>query len=67
MVESFITTLCDLFPKWFRAPMKHELFALAICAVSYLTHITLVTEVSRNLVRNSNRTTSHSKHMYFLS
>uniref|UniRef100_A0A8P4KPI0 Transporter n=1 Tax=Dicentrarchus labrax TaxID=13489 RepID=A0A8P4KPI0_DICLA len=31
IVESFITTVSDLFPKWFRAPVRHEIFVLIIC------------------------------------
>ncbi|XP_051266901.1 sodium- and chloride-dependent GABA transporter 3-like [Dicentrarchus labrax] len=44
IVESFITTVSDLFPKWFRAPVRHEIFVLIICVSSFLIHLTLVTE-----------------------
>ncbi|KAA8587327.1 hypothetical protein FQN60_016189 [Etheostoma spectabile] len=43
-VESFITTVTDLFPKWFRVPLRHKMFVFAICASSFLIHLTLVTE-----------------------
>uniref|UniRef100_A0A8C4FEH5 Transporter n=1 Tax=Dicentrarchus labrax TaxID=13489 RepID=A0A8C4FEH5_DICLA len=41
IVESFITTVSDLFPKWFRAPVRHEIFVLIICVSSFLIHLTL--------------------------
>ncbi|XP_032386849.1 sodium- and chloride-dependent GABA transporter 3 isoform X2 [Etheostoma spectabile] len=44
IVESFITTVTDLFPKWFRVPLRHKMFVFAICASSFLIHLTLVTE-----------------------
>uniref|UniRef100_A0A8C4GTP2 Transporter n=1 Tax=Dicentrarchus labrax TaxID=13489 RepID=A0A8C4GTP2_DICLA len=44
IVESSITTVSDLFPKWFRAPVRHEIFVLIICVSSFLIHLTLVTE-----------------------
>ncbi|XP_034743592.1 sodium- and chloride-dependent GABA transporter 3-like isoform X2 [Etheostoma cragini] len=44
IVESFITTVTDLFPKWFRVPIRHKMFVLAICVSSFLIHLTLVTE-----------------------
>ncbi|XP_070774797.1 sodium- and chloride-dependent GABA transporter 3-like [Enoplosus armatus] len=44
IVESFITTVSDLFPKLFRAPVRHEIFVLTICVSSFLIHLTLVTE-----------------------
>ncbi|XP_028448842.1 sodium- and chloride-dependent GABA transporter 3-like [Perca flavescens] len=44
IVESFITTVTDLFPKWFRAPLRHEIFVLAVCVSSFLIQLTLVTE-----------------------
>ncbi|XP_015242449.1 PREDICTED: sodium- and chloride-dependent betaine transporter-like [Cyprinodon variegatus] len=44
IVESFITTVTDLFPKLFRVPVKHEIFVLFICLSSFLVHLTLVTE-----------------------
>lgn len=44
-VESFITTVVDMYARWFRAPMKREMFALAICAVFFLVHLVFVTEV----------------------
>nr|XP_046264519.1 sodium- and chloride-dependent GABA transporter 3-like [Scatophagus argus] len=44
IVESFITTVSDLFPKLFRAPVRHEIFVLIICVSSFLVHLILVTE-----------------------
>ncbi|XP_062285088.1 sodium- and chloride-dependent GABA transporter 3-like [Scomber scombrus] len=44
IVESFITTMSDLFPKWLRAPVRHEIFVLVVCLSSFLVHLTLVTE-----------------------
>nr|XP_020468107.1 sodium- and chloride-dependent GABA transporter 3-like [Monopterus albus] len=44
IVESVITTVSDLFPKLFRAPVRHEIFVLLICLSSFLIHLTLVTE-----------------------
>ncbi|XP_070830094.1 sodium- and chloride-dependent GABA transporter 2-like [Chaetodon trifascialis] len=44
IVESLITTVSDLFPKLFRAPVRHEIFVLIICGSSFLIHLTLVTE-----------------------
>ncbi|XP_068195959.1 sodium- and chloride-dependent GABA transporter 3-like [Antennarius striatus] len=44
MVEGFITSLSDLFPKWLRAPRKREIFVLVVCAVNFLVHLSLVTE-----------------------
>uniref|UniRef100_A0A4W6CA21 Transporter n=1 Tax=Lates calcarifer TaxID=8187 RepID=A0A4W6CA21_LATCA len=44
IVESFITTVSDLFPKLFRAPVRREIFVLLICLSSFLLHLTLVTE-----------------------
>ncbi|KAI3374653.1 hypothetical protein L3Q82_021224, partial [Scortum barcoo] len=44
IVESLITSVTDLFPKLFRAPLRHELFVLTICVSSFLIHLTLVTE-----------------------
>lgn len=46
IVESFITTLTDVFPKLLRAPGKHKIFVFIICALSFLMHLTLVTQVS---------------------
>ncbi|XP_039670614.1 sodium- and chloride-dependent GABA transporter 3-like [Perca fluviatilis] len=43
-VESVITSVSDLFPKLLRAPVKHEIFVLVICASFFLMHLTLVTE-----------------------
>lgn len=45
IVESFITTLTDLFPKLLRAPGRHKIFVFIICAFSFLVHLTLVTQV----------------------
>ncbi|KAM3603750.1 uncharacterized protein V6R79_001465 [Siganus canaliculatus] len=44
IVESFITTVTDLFPKLFRAPVRREIFVLVVCVSSFLIHLTLVTE-----------------------
>ncbi|XP_068197070.1 sodium- and chloride-dependent GABA transporter 3-like isoform X1 [Antennarius striatus] len=44
IVESFVTTVSDLFPKLFRAPVNHEIFVLIVCVSSFLMHLTLVTE-----------------------
>ncbi|XP_075875950.1 sodium- and chloride-dependent GABA transporter 3-like [Nelusetta ayraudi] len=43
-VESFVTTAVDLFPRWFRAPVRRELFVLAICGVCFLVHLVFVTQ-----------------------
>lgn len=32
--------------------MRHELFVLLVCVLSFLTHLTLVTEVSENIFHN---------------
>ncbi|XP_071347927.1 sodium- and chloride-dependent GABA transporter 3-like [Trachinotus anak] len=44
IVESFITTVIDLFPKLLRAPLRHKIFVLIICLSSFLIQLTLVTE-----------------------
>ncbi|XP_028283224.1 sodium- and chloride-dependent betaine transporter-like [Parambassis ranga] len=44
IVESFITTVTDLFPKVFRAPGRREIFVLLVCLSSFLIHLPLVTE-----------------------
>ncbi|XP_075875949.1 sodium- and chloride-dependent GABA transporter 3-like [Nelusetta ayraudi] len=44
MVESFITTVSDLFPKVFHAPQRHELFALATCLFGFFINLSLITE-----------------------
>ncbi|XP_026169207.1 sodium- and chloride-dependent GABA transporter 3-like [Mastacembelus armatus] len=44
IVESFITSVSDLFPKLFHKPGRREIFVLLICLFFYLTHLTLVTE-----------------------
>ncbi|XP_045897226.1 sodium- and chloride-dependent taurine transporter-like [Micropterus dolomieu] len=44
IVESVITTVSDMFPKLFRAPVRHEIFVLIICISSFLIQLTLVTE-----------------------
>ncbi|XP_056913019.1 sodium- and chloride-dependent betaine transporter-like [Takifugu flavidus] len=43
-VESFITTVSDLFPKVLRAPIRHELFVLVVCLANFLFDILFVTE-----------------------
>ncbi|XP_071348488.1 sodium- and chloride-dependent GABA transporter 2-like [Trachinotus anak] len=47
IVESFITTVIDLFPKLLRGPVRHEIFVLIICLSSFLIQLTLVTEVKQ--------------------
>ncbi|XP_026169874.1 sodium- and chloride-dependent GABA transporter 3-like [Mastacembelus armatus] len=44
MVESFITSVSDLFPKLFHAPVRHEIFVLVICSSFFLIHLIFVTE-----------------------
>ncbi|XP_075875947.1 sodium- and chloride-dependent GABA transporter 3-like [Nelusetta ayraudi] len=44
IVESVSTTVSDLFPKWFREPVKHEIFVLGICVISFMAQLALVTE-----------------------
>ncbi|XP_056149825.1 sodium- and chloride-dependent GABA transporter 3-like [Lampris incognitus] len=44
IVECFIASVCDLFPKLFRTPGRHELFVLVICLFSYLLQLPLVSE-----------------------
>ncbi|KAK2822752.1 hypothetical protein Q5P01_022817 [Channa striata] len=43
-VETVITSVSDLFPKMFRAPVRHEIFVLVICSSFFLIHLMLVTE-----------------------
>uniref|UniRef100_A0A3Q0QX79 Transporter n=1 Tax=Amphilophus citrinellus TaxID=61819 RepID=A0A3Q0QX79_AMPCI len=43
-VESVITSVSDLFPTLFHAPVRHEIFVLAVCSAFFLIHLTLVTE-----------------------
>uniref|UniRef100_A0A3Q3AYS7 Sodium- and chloride-dependent GABA transporter 3-like n=1 Tax=Kryptolebias marmoratus TaxID=37003 RepID=A0A3Q3AYS7_KRYMA len=43
-VESVITSVCDLHPKLFRAPMRREMFVLFICSSFFLLHLSMVTE-----------------------
>ena len=45
-VESFITTVSDIFPKWFHKPMRQEIFVLVVCACAFLMELLLVSEVS---------------------
>uniref|UniRef100_H2RYW9 Transporter n=1 Tax=Takifugu rubripes TaxID=31033 RepID=H2RYW9_TAKRU len=44
VVESFITTVSDLFPKVLHAPIRHELFVLVFCFCNFLFQLMLVTE-----------------------
>ncbi|CAK6974776.1 sodium- and chloride-dependent betaine transporter-like, partial [Scomber scombrus] len=44
IVECFITSISDFFPKLFRKPGRHEIFVLIICSSFFLIHLTLVTE-----------------------
>uniref|UniRef100_H3BXN3 Transporter n=1 Tax=Tetraodon nigroviridis TaxID=99883 RepID=H3BXN3_TETNG len=43
-VESFITTVSDLFPKLLHAPVRHEIFVLVVCLCNFLFHILFITE-----------------------
>ncbi|XP_053186777.1 sodium- and chloride-dependent betaine transporter-like [Scomber japonicus] len=43
-VESFITSISDVFPKLFRKPGRNEIFVLIICSSFFLIHLILVTE-----------------------
>uniref|UniRef100_A0A7N6AE38 Transporter n=1 Tax=Anabas testudineus TaxID=64144 RepID=A0A7N6AE38_ANATE len=43
-VESFITSVRDMFPKLFYKRGRHEIFVLLICVFFFLTHLILVTE-----------------------
>ncbi|XP_037537323.1 sodium- and chloride-dependent betaine transporter-like [Nematolebias whitei] len=43
-VESVITSVCDLFPKLFRAPRRREMFTLFICSTVFLLQLPMVTE-----------------------
>ncbi|XP_068195990.1 sodium- and chloride-dependent GABA transporter 3-like [Antennarius striatus] len=43
-VESIFTSVSDLFPKFFRGPVKHEIFVLIFCLSSFLVELALVTE-----------------------
>ncbi|XP_045908924.1 sodium- and chloride-dependent GABA transporter 3-like isoform X4 [Micropterus dolomieu] len=43
-VESYITSISDLFPKLFRKPGRHEMHVLFICSSFFLIHLMLVTE-----------------------
>lgn len=53
-VESFITTVSDMFPKWFHKPMRQEIFVLVVCASAFLMELLLVTEVSLNSNKKTN-------------
>ncbi|KAM3605493.1 uncharacterized protein V6R79_026298 [Siganus canaliculatus] len=44
VVESFITTVSDLFPELLHAPVRHEIFVLVICGSNFLIHLIMVTE-----------------------
>ncbi|XP_068197352.1 sodium- and chloride-dependent GABA transporter 3-like [Antennarius striatus] len=43
-MESIFTTVADLFPKLFRAAVKHEVFVLISCIAIFLLHLVLVTQ-----------------------
>ncbi|XP_026006461.1 sodium- and chloride-dependent GABA transporter 3-like isoform X2 [Astatotilapia calliptera] len=43
-VESVITSISDLFPTLFRAPVRHEIFVFIFCSAFFLIHLTMVTE-----------------------
>ncbi|XP_039457636.1 sodium- and chloride-dependent taurine transporter-like [Oreochromis aureus] len=43
-VESVITSISDLFPTLFRAPVRHEIFVLIFCSAFFLVHLTILTE-----------------------
>ncbi|KAG7219999.1 hypothetical protein INR49_018465 [Caranx melampygus] len=46
IVESFITSISDLFPKLLRAAGRSEIFVLIVCSLFFFIHLTLVTEIS---------------------
>lgn len=48
-VECLITSVSDLFPKLFRKPRNHEIFALVVCLCFFIVHLMLVTEVNISL------------------
>lgn len=64
IVESFISTVSDLFPKLFRAPVRHKIFVLVICVSSFLIHLTMVTEVNKNIYINSFKSIKFPKSEY---
>ncbi|XP_028988182.1 sodium- and chloride-dependent GABA transporter 3-like [Betta splendens] len=43
-VETLVSSVSDMFPKLFRAPVRHEIFVLVICSCCFLFHVILVTE-----------------------
>ncbi|XP_028283223.1 sodium- and chloride-dependent GABA transporter 3-like [Parambassis ranga] len=43
-VESFLTSVSDLFPKLFYKPRRHEMFALIFCIIFFFIHLVLVTK-----------------------
>ncbi|KAG7220006.1 hypothetical protein INR49_009326 [Caranx melampygus] len=45
-VESFITSISDLFPKLLRAAGRSEIFVLIVCSFFFFIHLTMVTEIS---------------------
>lgn len=51
-VESFVTTAVDMFPRWFRAPVRREIFVLVVCVLCFLVHLVFVTEVSSEVHSN---------------
>uniref|UniRef100_A0A7N6BDI6 Transporter n=1 Tax=Anabas testudineus TaxID=64144 RepID=A0A7N6BDI6_ANATE len=53
VVECFITSVRDMFPKLFYKRGRHEIFVLLICVFFFLTHLILVTEVSKNISRKA--------------
>ncbi|KAG7232959.1 hypothetical protein INR49_007914, partial [Caranx melampygus] len=46
IVESFITSISDLFPKLLRAAGRSEIFVLIVCSFFFFIHLTLVTKIS---------------------
>ncbi|KAF7221954.1 transcript variant X3 [Nothobranchius furzeri] len=43
-VESFITTVTDMFPKLFRVPVKRQILVLLVCLSNFCLHLSLVTQ-----------------------
>lgn len=54
-VESFITTVSDMFPKWFHKPMRQEIFVLVVCASAFLVELLLVSEVSTSTKKTNSQ------------
>nr|XP_054599217.1 sodium- and chloride-dependent GABA transporter 3-like [Nothobranchius furzeri] len=52
-VESFITTVTDMFPKLFRVPVKRQILVLLVCLSNFCLHLSLVTQVSSWILTES--------------